>query len=354
MINYLAHWEQILIQSRSSIVSELKEYNFNAICPIKNNSELENVYHNLTHWELDRTKLLDVKGIISLRKILKNTDKNSTFHIFTLKSGFLFMISSIFINRNFKSTLSITGLGFLFSKTLKSNLLKYLSKIIFMFFINKTFENIIFQNETDKNIFLKYSKFKNNALIIESSGLKIDEFKPKTTINKNLKILFAGRLLYDKGIVEYIDFANLCNEENLEFYLAGNFDFGNPRAISKFDFEKMIKNSNVEFLGHISSSNSLKDYDVLISLSEHEGFSRILLEAAYVGLYCIAKENNGTKFLSQFENASLLDSTDPKLIKKEINKVEAGFKFISEKNKKIISEKFTIEYVASQFQKIYN
>jgi len=354
MINYLAHWEQILIQSRSSIVSELKEYNFNAICPIKKNSELENVYHNLTHWELDRTKLLDINGIINLRKILKNTGKNSTFHIFTLKSGFIFMISNIFINRNFKSTLSITGLGFLFSKTLKSNLLKYLSKIIFMFFINKTFENIIFQNETDKNIFLKYSKFKNNALIIESSGLKIDEFKPKTTINKNLKILFAGRLLYDKGIVEYIDFANLCNEENLEFYLAGDFDFGNPKAISKFDFEKMIKNSNVEFLGHISSSNSLKDYDVLISLSEHEGFSRILLEAAYVGLYCIAKENNGTKFLSQFENTSLLDSTDPKLIKKEINKVEEGFKFISEKNKKIISEKFTIEYVASQFQKIYN
>ena len=354
MINYLAHWEQILIQSRSSIVSELKEYNFNAICPIENNSELENVYHNLTHWKLDRTKLLDIKGIFSLRKILKNIDKNSIFHIFTLKSGFIFLISSIFINRNFKSTLSITGLGFLFSKTLKSNLLKYLSKIIFMSFINKTFENIIFQNETDKNIFLKYSKFKNNALIIESSGVKIDEFKPKTTINKNLKILFAGRLLYDKGIVEYIDFANLCNEENLEFYLAGDFDFGNPKAISKFDFEKMIKNSNVEFLGHISSSNSLKDYDVLISLSEHEGFSRILLEAAYVGLYCIAKENNGTKFLSQFENASLLYSADPKLIKKEINKVEADFKFISEKNKKIISEKFTIEYVASQFQKIYN
>ena len=67
MINYLAHWEQILIQSRSSIVSELKEYNFNAICPIKKNSELEKVYHNLTHWELDRTKLLDIKGIISLK-----------------------------------------------------------------------------------------------------------------------------------------------------------------------------------------------------------------------------------------------------------------------------------------------
>ena len=73
MINYLAHWEQILIQSRSSIVSELNEYKFNAICPIENNSELENMYHNLTHWEIDRTKLLDIKGMISLRKILKNT-----------------------------------------------------------------------------------------------------------------------------------------------------------------------------------------------------------------------------------------------------------------------------------------
>ena len=55
MINYLAHWEQILIQSRSSIVRELNEYKFKAICPIENNSELENMYHNLTHWEIDRT-----------------------------------------------------------------------------------------------------------------------------------------------------------------------------------------------------------------------------------------------------------------------------------------------------------
>ena len=34
MINYVAHWDRILIQSRSKIVNELNNYEFRSICPI--------------------------------------------------------------------------------------------------------------------------------------------------------------------------------------------------------------------------------------------------------------------------------------------------------------------------------
>ena len=36
-------------------------------------------------------------------------------------------------------------------------------------------------------------------------------------------------------------------------------------------------------------------YDLLINPSHHEGFSRVLLEGAYVGLYCIANDIPGTR-----------------------------------------------------------
>ena len=36
MINYIAHWDRILIQSRVEIINELQDYKFRAICPMIN------------------------------------------------------------------------------------------------------------------------------------------------------------------------------------------------------------------------------------------------------------------------------------------------------------------------------
>ena len=112
MINYVAHWDRILIQSRSQIVNELSDYKFRSICPVANENELKNHYAESLNWKIAREKYFDFFAVLSLRKILKNIEDGSIFHIFTLKTGFLFMISNLFLNKNFKSTLSITGLGY--------------------------------------------------------------------------------------------------------------------------------------------------------------------------------------------------------------------------------------------------
>ena len=39
------------------------------------------------------------------------------------------------------------------------------------------------------------------------------------------------------------------------------------------------------YLGNIDIPNELFKYDLLINPSHHEGFSRVLLEGAYVGLF---------------------------------------------------------------------
>ena len=51
---------------------------------------------------------------------------------------------------------------------------------------------------------------------------------------------------------------------------------------------KVLKSTS-KYLGNIDIPNELFKYDILINPSHHEGFSRVLLEGAYVGLYCIAK-----------------------------------------------------------------
>ena len=69
---------------------------------------------------------------------------------------------------------------------------------------------------------------------------------------------------------------------------------------------------------YIDLKKELKEFDVLVSSSNHEGFSRVLLEAIYVGLYCIAFRNSGTEFIDNFQNSKILDSKNLEIINNEI------------------------------------
>ena len=130
MINYVAHWDRILIQSRSEIINELNNYEFRSICPIVDDTELKKHYSESLNWQISREKYFDFSAVYSLRKILKNFNDGSVFHIFTLKTGFLFMISNLFLDKKFKSTLSVTGLGYFFSKNILAKIMKILRRRI--------------------------------------------------------------------------------------------------------------------------------------------------------------------------------------------------------------------------------
>jgi glycosyltransferase involved in cell wall biosynthesis len=353
MINYIAHWDRILIQSRVEIINELQDYNFRAICPHDKSSKIKDYYSDNINWRISKTKLFDVNAIFKLKRILDNLEENSIIHVFTLKSGFFFMIATYFSKKKFNSTLSITGLGYLFSKRLNTKLIKFFLKPIFVWLINKTFKNIIYQNPSDENLFNKYSKFTNNSHLIESSGLQGNQYLLKEKFNKQLKILLAGRLLEDKGIKKYVKLASRMNSDNFKFYLAGELDEGNPKSLTQRDLEDIKNNKFVEYLGYLDLKKELQEYDVLISLSDHEGFSRILLEAVYVGLYCIAYKNSGTEFIENFQNTITVDSKDLELINDEITNVLNTEKSVSLINREIIIKKYSTKNIANSFKEIY-
>ena len=72
MINYVAHWDRILIQSRSKIINELSNYEFRSICPITESIKLKEFYSESLNWDITREKYFDFTAVFSLRNILKN------------------------------------------------------------------------------------------------------------------------------------------------------------------------------------------------------------------------------------------------------------------------------------------
>ena len=354
MINYVAHWDRILIQSRSKIVNELNNYEFRSICPIDDEAELKKHYSESVNWQITREKYFDFSAVFRLRKILKNFDDGSIFHIFTLRTGFLFMISSLLLDKNFKSTLSVTGLGYFFSKNISAKIFKILLRPIFLLLINKTFQNIIYQNTSDEISFNKYSKFKNSSYLIESSGISTSDYFLKEEFNEDIKIILAGRLLKDKGIDQYLKLSRNFNQQNVTFFLAGDLDIGNPNSLTEKELDVIKAESSLNYLGYVDLQKELHNYDLLLSLSDHEGFSRVLLEAMYVGLFVIAFNNNGTRYIDNFENTILFNSKNQNNLENTINNFLTKEKFISNKNRKQIEKNYSTKNVASQFANIYN
>ena len=352
MITYLSHWDWILYKSRKELVTYLGSQNIHAMCPDGDYVEnLNKFYKSTTNWEVERKKLLDFKAILILRKHIKNTQTN--YHCFTLKTGLLFALANIGISKKRRAVLSVTGLGFTFTDNGKAKLLRFLIKPFIRKLMNNAFDAIIFQNHSDKEVFIKFSKFSNKIEIIPSSGIETNKFvvRKNKKNSKPIKIILVSRLLYDKGILDYLELVEMSQNVNYEFYLAGERDHGNPQNITDEDMNRILGNKNLKYLGKLNVETELSNFDISIIMSSHEGFSRILLESLYVGLYCLAYRIQGTEVMGNFKNLELIPLNQINEFKKYIeNFTGASDNFY---NMQLVEKSYTSKVVAFQFEKIY-
>ncbi len=358
MIVYLSHWDWNLYKSRKDIVSSLGERFFVAISPEGEYTNLlKKTYNKCINWNIDRKKIIDIKGLKNLIKNLNNLEDGTIVHSFTLRTGILYSIANIYTKNKIKGVLSINGLGYIFSKNLKAKVLKFVLK----FFIKRLFENsfdkIIFQNTNDREVFLNFSKYQKETVLIPGSGIKMKNFVQKSEYSNNkLKVIFVSRLLIDKGINNYIKLVNKMHNQNVEFYLAGDIDKGNPNSILESDLE-MIKNiDNLTYIGELDTEKELHKYDVSIIMSSYEGFSRILLESLYVGLFCISNNIPGTSWQKDFNNCELVDSNDVESFFRIINSF-SNYNFSIDNandNREIIKNKYSTQIISNKYNEIYN
>ncbi len=358
MIVYLSHWDWNLYKSRKDIISNINDKSFVAICPEGEYSEnLIKIYNEYLNWNFKREKLFDIKGIKNLISILNKLDEGIIVHSFTLKTGIIFSIANLFAKNKIIGILSINGLGYLFSKNIKAKILKSILKLFISKLFNKAFKTIIFQNLDDQKVFTKYSRFKGKTNLIEGSGIETKNFIKKENYSpNNLKVIFVSRFLRDKGVENYLELASKNNNPNIYFYIAGDIDLGNPNSLTKLELEKIKNNNNVEYVGNIDVEKELHNYDISVIMSKYEGFSRILLESLYVGLFCLSNDLPGTQFLNTFKNGEIIKDNNENKFLKIINNFENYnyTKSNAEENRDLIINKFSTIEISKKYNEIYN
>ena len=175
---------------------------------------------------------------------------------------------------------NISGLGTIF---IKNNFISYIGIFLYKFSLRFS-SHVFFQNQFDRELFLSKNLISSNkSSVIPGSGVDVNYFNFNRKVNKGKRFLFVGRLLKDKGVIEYFESALRVVKifPKTEFLLVGELGYNNKTAIKNSLLKSYIEKSNqIKYIGKLDDLRPLyESIDVMVLPSYREGLSKSLIEA---------------------------------------------------------------------------
>ena len=259
---------------------------------------------------------------------------------------------------------ALTGLGTIFvSESLHIKLIKILvfEPVLGIIFKRKNTYTIV-QNIDDKKRLLSLGIIrKDRTFLIKGSGVDITYFNSQPEINDKPIVLFASRMIKDKGVEIFVTAAKKLKEEkiNARFVLVGDIDTGNPYSITKDELLEWDNMGIVEWWGYREDMREVFSVSHIVCLPSlyGEGLPKVLLEAAASGKPIIASDIPGCReivrdgengILVQVKNVSELSKAITRLLKDKSLREKMG-----DNGRHIVEKEFTKEIVNRETLEIY-
>jgi glycosyltransferase involved in cell wall biosynthesis len=256
---------------------------------------------------------------------------------------------------------AVPGLGYLFSNTsLKAKLLRSFATRVYRIILRNT--QVIFQNPDDTAHFIQ-NKLVNpqQATLIRGSGVDIDRFLPSEEPREMPLIVLPARMLWDKGIQEFVDAAKNLKFRGIQarFALAGNPDPGNPRSIPLGTLEKWNHDGSIEWWGWCEDMRSVYHAANIVCLpSYREGTPKTLIEAAACGRAIVAADVPGCREVVQngyngllipVKDANALAAALQRLIQNPEERGQMG-----KNGRQLAVDEFSTQRVVAETLSVYN
>jgi glycosyltransferase involved in cell wall biosynthesis len=277
-------------------------------------NKVEGIHHiPLKRLTRDSTSpIQDLRLVWELYTIYRRIKPDLIIH-YTIKPNIYGNLSAFFAR--VKSISIVTGLGYSF---LKEGWIKSLTMFQYRWSL-KSANAVVFHNPDDQKLFedskiLKVGK----ASTILGSGVDTQYFKPVKSYSQKTVFTFIGRLLYDKGIEEFVTAAKKMKQDhpNVEFWVIGEMDEKNPSYVPKQKLVNWIENKDIRYFGTTQDVREfIADSSCIILPSYREGLSKVLIEALAMGKPIITTnipgcrqvvENNKNGLLVPVKNSDAL------------------------------------------------
>ena len=190
---------------------------------------------------------------------------------------------------------NISGLGTAF---IRSGPLQQIVKALYRVGFRRA-PRVFFQNDEDRDLFVDRKIVRaDQARVLPGSGIDLDRFRPGPLPEGAPIFILIGRLLRDKGVVEFVEAARQLRTEMPDgrFQLLGPIDDGNRTSVSKAELQSWIAQGVIEYLG---TTDDVRPFiaaaSAVVLPSYREGMPRSLLEAAAMGRPLIATDVPGCR-----------------------------------------------------------
>lgn len=207
--------------------------------------------------------------------------------------------------------MSITGLGYVFLNTsVPTRLMRGMVLLLYRWVSSTERVRLLFQNADDRALFLK-SGIGDQGRCIQTGGAGVDvgRFSPKPEPNGPPTVVLPSRLLWDKGIGEYAQAAEMLRTAGVSarFALVGDTDPGNPAAVPKGQIIDWHNAGVVEWWGYQKDmAHVFAQANIVCLPSYREGMPKALIEAASCGRAIVTTDVPGCREVVRHGDNGLL------------------------------------------------
>ena len=205
---------------------------------------------------------------------------------------------------------AMSGLGYLHvSDERRVKLLETLSRPAFRLALSGAGTRMIFQNPDDRQVFVDRGLIAaRQTMVIRGSGVDENAFapQPENTAGKPVA-LFAGRLLWQKGIGDFVEVARRL-QGRARFRVVGYEERTSPSNVSAAQLQAWHDDGLIEWRGQ--SDDMARVYGecnlVCLPSTYGEGVPKALIEAAACGRACVTTDTPGCREIVRHEVNGLL------------------------------------------------
>ena len=206
---------------------------------------------------------------------------------------------------------AVSGLGHLFiDQGAAASLLRRVATRLYRLSFGHRNLRVIFQNPDDRALMEKLQLIApSNSVLIRGSGVDMSLFEPQPENEGEPVVVFAARMLWTKGVGEFVDAARQLREQKVtaRFILVGDSDPGNPSAVPVWQLEEWHNSGVVEWWGMCSDmARVFADAHVVCLPSYREGLPKVLIEAAACGRPIVTTDVPGCREVVRHEENGLL------------------------------------------------
>lgn len=243
--------------------------------------------------------LQELLAILEILEIYRREKPDIVHHV-SLKPVLYGSIAA-WLARGPKVVNALAGLGFVFSSQRRlARLLRPFVKMAFRLLCNRPGSVVIVQNPDDRAVLLEEAGIAaQRVALIRGSGVPVDQYRVTPEPEGEPVIALVSRMLWDKGIGEYVAAVQRLRAGGLKFraLLVGIPDPENPASVPERQLRAWHEQGDIEWLGYVDDIPALWERSHLAVLPSYygEGVPKSLIEAACCGRAIVSTDMPGCR-----------------------------------------------------------